>query len=74
MESAFLPARMGYAVMNDTVRETILSGGTDEELRSWHSRAADWCMDHGVPISERLFHLINSGRDREAIRIMRRYG
>ncbi len=74
LESAFLPTRTGYAIMNDTVRETILSGGTDEEMRSWHSRAADWCMDHGIPISERLFHLINSGRDREAIRIMRRYG
>ena len=74
LESAFLPNRNGYAVMHDVVRETILSGGSAEEIRSWHSRAADWCMDHGMPVTERLFHLINSGRDREAARIMRRYG
>jgi hypothetical protein len=74
MESPFLPIRSGYAVMQDTTRETLLSGCTDEDLRAWHSKAADWCMDHGVPATERLFHLIGSGRDREAIRILKGNG
>lgn len=74
VESAFVPTRTGYAVMNEMIRGIILSGGSDDEIRSWHSRAADWCMDHDMPMTERLFHLINSRRDVEAIRIMRKHG
>ena len=74
IESAFVPTRTGYAVMNDMIKGILLSGGSKEDIRSWHSRAADWCMDHDIPITERLFHLINSGRDTEAIRVMKRYG
>jgi hypothetical protein len=74
LESPYLPTRTGYAEMNGTVRNAILSGGYDEEIRYWHSRAADWCMDHGIPLTERLFHLIRSGRDREALRILREHG
>jgi tetratricopeptide (TPR) repeat protein len=50
-------------------RSALLRDSKDEELRRWHSMAADWCMDHDQPFSDRLYHLIHSGRDREATRI-----
>ena len=63
--------RQNYAVMKDSIRKIIISEASPEELRTWHSKAADWCIDHDAVIEERLHHLVKSNRDREAIRITR---
>jgi hypothetical protein len=74
IDSPLVPImRQSFAFMKDDIRQTVLSGGTPEEIRRWHSRAADWCIDHDAPMTERLHHLINSERDREASKIVRNY-
>ena len=72
LESPLVPiVRQNYAVMKDSIRNTLLSEASPDEIRRWHSKAADWCMDHGAGIEERLQHLVYSFRDREAVRIVR---
>lgn len=59
-------SRTGEAFVVGRIKDSILSGCSDEEFRRWHSVAADWCIDHDLPMSERLYHLVQSNRDREA--------
>ncbi len=53
-------------------RENIIRKSSQEDRRRWHSKAADWCMDHGRPVEERVYHLVLSGRDWEAAALVRR--
>ncbi len=72
LESPLVPIiRQSYAVMKDSIRKTIITEASPIEIRKWHSKAADWCMDHDADIKERLHHLVSSFRDREAMRIAR---
>ena len=64
----------GSAYMKDYQKERIISYGTPKDRLRWHSRAADWCIDSGEDITERLYHLDLAHRDREAIRIIRGSG
>ena len=61
----------GEAYIKDSVKHLILSESTDADRRLWHSLAADWCLDHHRKVSDRLFHLINAHRDREALCILK---
>jgi hypothetical protein len=61
----------GEAYIGDKERNTILSGGSDSDLRRWHSKAADWCIDHGLGMIDVLEHLEASYRDREAVRLIK---
>ena len=54
------------------VRESMFRGSSDDDIRRWHSKAADWCMDRGRPSEERIYHLILSGRDWEAMNLIRK--
>lgn len=72
LESPLVPIiRQSYAVMKDSIRKIIITEASPIEIRRWHSKAADWCMDHDADIKERLHHLVSSFRDREAMRIAR---
>ena len=72
LESPLVPIiRQSYAVMKDSIRKIVITEASPIEIRKWHSKAADWCMDHDADIKERLHHLVNSFRDREAVRIAR---
>ena len=72
LESPLVPIiRQSYAVMKDSIRNIIITEASPIEIRRWHSKAADWCMDHDADIKERLHHLVSSFRDREAMRIAR---
>ena len=72
LESPLVPIiRQSYAVMKDSIRKSVITEASPIEIRKWHSKAADWCMDHDADIKERLHHLVNSFRDREAVRIAR---
>jgi hypothetical protein len=73
LESPLVPIiRQSYAVMKDSIRKIIITEASPIEIRRWHSKAADWCMDHDADIKERLHHLVSSFRDREAMRIARK--
>ncbi len=61
----------GAAYIKDDVKTRVLKHGTPENMRRWHSKAADWCIDHENGISERLFHLDHAFRDREAIKLIK---
>lgn len=59
----------GYVVLKEETRRRYLSRATREELRRWNSIAADWCTDNGRSVGERVIHLANAGRMREAHRL-----
>jgi len=61
----------GEGFIKECVRHRLLSNSSKSDRRRWHSKAADWCMDHDRGAKERLFHLIRAGRDREAICILK---
>ena len=65
----FKPA--GTAYIKPHIKKRVLSFATPDMLMRWHSRAADWCIDHEDGISERLHHLNHAHRDREAIRLIK---
>ncbi len=60
----------GESYVSEFARNTILSSCTEEDMVKWHSKAADWCLDHDKGTFERIYHLGRSRRDREAIRII----
>ena len=59
----------GYLAIKPETRRWYLQRADVESLRSWHSAAADWCMDRRCDPKERLYHLYRSGRKREAARL-----
>ena len=63
----------GRMNVKEYIRDSMMHKSSPEDKRRWHSKAADWCMDHGRPIGERIYHLVLSGRDWEATRLVRRH-
>ena len=61
----------GEVYIKDAIKRRILDRCTESDLQRWHSLAADWCIDHDRSICDRLFHLNQAGRDREAIHILK---
>lgn len=61
----------GEMFLREGVREKLMSFATTKDLISWHSAAADWCLDNGAPLRERLYHLNRSKRDREGVRVVK---
>lgn len=59
----------GLVHLKPATREWYIDRAGQEEIRRWHSLAADWCSDHDGPVKERLLHLVLSGRGREANRL-----
>lgn len=59
------------AYLRPELKAKILESAGPEMLMRWHSKAADWCIDHEDGISERIFHLVMARRDREAVRLIR---
>ena len=57
----------GMTAMSDTVKKSVLSVAGKEEIRNWHSAAADYWLDKGN-VQERLFHLVSAGRISDACR------
>ena len=55
----------------EVLREALINNCTAEEYRRWHSRAADWSIEVGADIRDRLYHLKEAGRHREAIRVIK---
>lgn len=59
----------GVVEIPSELRNSILDMISREDLRKFHSFAADYWLDIG-DIVERLYHLINAGRTREAEMLM----
>ncbi|MCL1984790.1 MAG: hypothetical protein FWG58_05285 [Methanomassiliicoccaceae archaeon] len=59
----------GMTAMSDVVKRSVLSVAGKEEIRNWHSSAADYWLDNGN-IQERLFHLVSAGRMNDACRMI----
>lgn len=60
----------GFVTISETVANKYLSLADAEKRRMWHSRAADWFIDNGDDIQERLRHLSCAGRDSDACRLL----
>ncbi len=61
----------GEVIVKDHVKNNILKFAGENDLIRWHSKAADWCLDHCADIIERLYHLTKAHRDIEALKIIR---
>jgi len=62
----------GKTNISDDVRAKYLSHADPEKMKVWHSRAADWWIDHGDDEEreqERLYHLMKAGRNTEACKL-----
>jgi len=59
----------GMIVLSDTVKNNITSVADDELIRKWHSAAADLWLDKD-DTQERLYHLVRSGRMKDACRLV----
>ncbi len=58
-------------MIKDPTVQRMMRGGSDEDIRRWHSKAADWCSSHGRNHSERIRHLAEARRDREAVKMVK---
>jgi tetratricopeptide (TPR) repeat protein len=75
---AIIPAdASGMTVINKDVRERYLSAASSEDMRSWHSFAADEWLENRTELKEydeafrtveRIYHLLKAGRKSEACR------
>ncbi|MBR3409518.1 MAG: hypothetical protein IKG94_01915 [Candidatus Methanomethylophilaceae archaeon] len=54
-------------------RERFLATATEEDLVRWHSAAADVYQSNWEDLPERLYHLLRSGRLREAVKLATEY-
>lgn len=61
----------GRFCVSDDTRKRYISRAEPDELRRWHSMAADWCMDNRDNLKERLKHLVDAGRNIEAVRLIK---
>lgn len=64
-------------IISKKFRNNIVNNSTPEEIASWHSYAADYWLDDREKISdeidamhERLFHLVEAGRKRDACKLI----
>jgi tetratricopeptide (TPR) repeat protein len=62
----------GNTSISENIRNNYLSHADSEKIRVWHSRAADWWMDKGDDEQERFYHLVKSGRNTEAGKLIRK--
>ncbi|MFA6952580.1 MAG: hypothetical protein WCQ23_05915 [Candidatus Methanomethylophilaceae archaeon] len=60
----------GYVRISEDVRKKYLDVADEARIKEWHSRAADWYVDNGGDIQERLYHLSCSGRDSESAKFL----
>ena len=60
----------GLVSIRKKTRKLYIDRADAETLRRWHSIAADWCTDNGVGIDERILHLVESKRLREAAKLV----
>lgn len=59
----------GYVSIRKKTKELYIRRADAETLRRWHSVAADWCADNGAPLDERVAHLAEAQRLREAAKL-----
>lgn len=64
-------------IVNNTFRKDIQSMATKDQISSWHSFAADLWLDRAddmdddiTAMHERLYHLVNAGRNIDACRLI----
>ncbi|HDP97471.1 MAG TPA: hypothetical protein ENN25_07275 [Euryarchaeota archaeon] len=62
----------GKVIMHDLARNIVIDQIPEDELREYHSRAADYYLSEGE-VSERLHHLIMSGRSLESEMLIHRH-
>jgi len=55
----------GMTVLSDIVKKSVTSAADEEKRKEWHSAAADYWLDRDET-RERLYHLVNAGRSRDA--------
>ncbi len=61
----------GVLYIKQEVRNRLMMKATESDIREWHSRAADVCIDYDKPLEEKVYHLTRSGRIREASRLVK---
>jgi len=59
----------GIVVLSDMVKGNVISVAGGDLVRKWHSAAADYWLDNGDD-QERLYHLVCSGRMKDACRLV----
>ena len=59
----------GMTVLSDVVKKNVVSVANEERVREWHSAAADYWLDRSN-VKERLYHLVNAGRSKDACRLI----
>lgn len=70
-ESGVIPcAHDGTVTLSAEVKKNYLKAVDEESVRRWNSAAADWWMDNGGDIQERLYHLSAAGRMTEARKML----
>jgi len=62
----------GFLNLKEYAKSRFMQTGSPEDIRNWHSMAADWILDHGNDFHERLFHLNNARRDIEGLKLVRK--
>ena len=60
----------GLLVLKEEAKRRFVETGSEEDLRRWHSLAADLCIGKDDLIAERLHHLRAAGRRREASKLV----
>ncbi len=63
----------GNLAIRPDARDRFLMTATEEDLLRWHSAAADVYQSNWEDLPERLHHLLNSGRLREAVKLATEY-
>ena len=65
------------AVIDSRSKTSIINMATEEQLKTWHSMAADVWLDHWeelddniTSIHERIYHLVRAGRNIDACRLI----
>ncbi|MBO4568866.1 MAG: hypothetical protein J5674_02670, partial [Candidatus Methanomethylophilaceae archaeon] len=59
----------GCLMLKEDAKSRFLGTGNEEDLKRWHSLAADFCLGKEGLVAERLHHLRMAGRRREASRL-----
>ncbi|MDR0778241.1 MAG: hypothetical protein LBE48_02220 [Methanomassiliicoccaceae archaeon] len=59
----------GMVILSDVVKEKVISAASPEMIKEWHSAAADHWLDNN-DAQERLYHLMNAGRVKDACRLV----
>ena len=68
----------GFVIIDDDLRNRVLAGANDEERAEWHGFAANYWFDKKIKVSndyyeclhELLYHYVESGRNRDACKLI----